>query len=539
MQNIKQNKCHESTKIEGSKHAQTGFNELHNAGLVCLSVCLLCLSGCSGFGTDSLSGDPLSSRPILPPEVPSAVPTESNPNVAPDAAINQLAQIVGTTAKQSTEAFNDDTTPSESQEITTPTFQFSTDLPAEPEFSNAFPAAELAPPVVDHALAEFDNNSTNLTQTVVNLVATTQPVEAALEAEPIATFTAPPRVQPDFFSQPLKPIAPPVAAPEPAPAPEVKIAVGMPPLSVADLQQLTQLAVETPSLSSSQSVDLSELELESNLTRKPPAPEPQPVKKPLTATEHLSETIRLIEATIPDASVPGEHHGAGPGVQLLEILRQKMDQVSSADWRLSTTEHQYWQQQLQAVSVMFESDSTTSLDSENQTGRQTAARAIKHLERAASHLRSMAGLKLSGGQLCSQILGFGKFEELESNRFQPGDRALIYVEVENQAAQKILDEPASSSEDEPTWLTRLQTGYVIRDWAGNIVHQETYPVIEDLARRHRRDFYLHLPVTIGELSPGDYQLSVSVDDLGDSRESGNVDTATLPAIDFSIIQATN
>ena len=522
------------------------FNKFHNMGIVCLSICAFCLSGCSGFGTDSFSGDPLSSRPILPPEVPSAVPAESQPNVAPDAAINQLAQMVGATAKQSTEAFADDTTSSGSREITTPAFRFSNDLPDELDFNNDFPADELAPPVVDHALAEFDNDSTSLTETVVKLVATTQPVEAEVAVEPIATFTEPPVVrpnlvqpdfvQPDFISQPLRPITPPVANPEPAPTPETKIAVGLPPLSAADIQQLTQGAVETPSLSSSQSVDLSELEFESNLAKKTPAPDPQPVKKSLTATEHLSETIRLIEETIPDASVSGEYYGAAPGVRLLEILRQKMDQVSSSDWRLSTTEYQYWQQQLQAVSVMFESDSTASLDSENQTGRQTAARAIEHLERAASHLRSMAGLKLSGGQLCSQILGFGKFEELESNQFQPGDRALIYVEVENQATQKISDEPSLGSESEPAWLTRLQAGYVIRDSAGNIVHHETYPVIEDLARRHRRDFYLHLPVTIAELSPGQYQLSVSVDDLGDSRKSGNTDTANLTAIDFSVVE---
>ena len=406
------------------------FNKFHNMGIVCLSICAFCLSGCSGFGTDSFSGDPLSSRPILPPEVPSAVPAESQPNVAPDAAINQLAQMVGATAKQSTEAFADDTTSSGSREITTPAFRFSNDLPDELDFSNDFPADELAPPVVDHALAEFDNDSTSLTETVVKLVATTQPVEAEVAVEPIATFTEPPVVrpnlvqpdfvQPDFISQPLRPITPPVTKPEPAPAPEMKIAVGLPPLSAADIQQLTQGAVETPSLSSSQSVDLSELEFESNLAKKTPAPDPQPVKKSLTATEHLSETIRLIEETIPDASVSGEYYGAAPGVRLLEILRQKMAQVSSSDWRLSTTEYQYWQQQLQAVSVMFESDSTASLDSENQTGRQNAVRAIEHLERAASHLRSMAGLKLLVGNCAHRFSVLESLKNLNPISFSQG-----------------------------------------------------------------------------------------------------------------------
>ena len=47
---------------------------------------------------------------------------------------------------------------------------------------------------------------------------------------------------------------------------------------------------------------------------------------------------------------------------------------------------------------------------------------------------------------------------------------------------------------------------------------------------------LAIAVTIAELSPGQYQLSVSVDDLGDSRKSGNTDTANLTAIDFSVVE---
>ena len=528
-----------------------GFRSLNGVVLV---AAIACLTGCSGLGTDNFSGDALSGRPILPPEIPPSAQPESD--AKPDAAINQLAEMVGATAKNTTDATTGDAPSSVSQEVKTPAFRFSAELPEEPNFSNDFPAAE----PTGHAtptVAEFENGSTSSTESVVTLVASTQPVGAEIANEPIGTYEPTGTLDDltklvesasaefkEFESvpplpaqrQPLKPIV--VANPEPEPAPveDVKVAVGLPPLSVADLNELTQSVIETPSLASSQSVDLSELELESHLAAKPTPPAPQPPQKPLTAAEHLSETIRLIEETVSSASGSGEYHGAEPGVRLLEILRQKMERVSSSDWRLSATEHQYWQQQLQAVSVMFESDSNATSEGENQTRHQTATRAIEHLERAASHLRSMAGLKLYGGQLCSQIFGFGKFEELKSKQFQPGDRALIYVEIENQATQKLSGDSSSASENGSTWQTRLRASYVVRDTAKNIVHQETYPDIEDLARRHRRDFYVHLPVTIPELSPGDYQLSVSVEDLGDPDST---DAATLPAIDFSVAQLAN
>lgn len=527
------------------------------ARFICLSISAACLSGCSGFGTDSFSGDALSSPPILPPEPSSVMQAEPDPGIALDdnhKAIDQLAQMVGATAKNPADvlAEAEAAARTSSQDVRTPAFRFTTEMPVEPDFDNDFPAVELAAPVI-HKDAEFieasasDSTSlTHLTEAGVMLVAATEPIAERI-AEPIGAGIA---IEPNSISssvptepeptpQPLKPIVDSLTQPkletepEPTSLEDVTVTVGLPPLSAADMHELTQSFVAAPSLASHQSVDLSKLELESNLAAKPTPPAPQPQEKALTPAEHLSETIRLIEETVAETSVSGEHHGAEPGVRLLQILREKMDQVSPSNWRLSNQEHQYWQQQLEAVSVMFESESINTPDGNREPQRHTATRAIEHLERAAQHLRSMAGLRLHGGQLCSQILGFGKFEELESNRFQPGDRALIYVEVENHSSQVVSSDSSSTSENSATFQTRLQASYVVHDLAGKIVHEEIYPAIEDLARRHRRDFYLHLPITIFELSPGEYQITVSIKDLA------NASKATLPAIDFLVVQPTD
>ena len=512
------------------------------ASFICLGISVACLSGCTGFGTDSFSGDALSSRQILPPETPSVMQAEPEHDIVLDddhKTIDQLAQMVGATTKNPADVLADAAARSSSQEVRTPAFSFTTEVPPEPDFDNDFPAADLAAPMI-HKDAEFidasASDSTSLTEAGVVLVATTEPIGAGIVIEPNSLTT-----EPELIPQPLKPITSsltqpkiePQPEPEPMSAEDISVAVGLPPLSAADMHELTKSVVTAPSLASHQSVDLSKLELESTLAAKPTPPAPQPQEKVMTPAEHLSETIRLIEETVAETSVSGEHHGAEPGVRLLQILRQKMEQVSSSNWRLSNQEHQYWQQQLEAVSVMFESESSDTPNGNGEPQRQTATRAIEHLESAAQHLRSMAGLKVYGGQLCSQILGFGKFEELESNRFQPGDRALIYVEVENHSSQMVMSDSSSTSANSSTFQTRLQASYVVHDSAGKIVHEETYPAIEDMARRHRRDFYLHLPVTILELSPGEYQITVSIEDLA------NANTATLPAIDFSVVQPTD
>ena len=538
MKNITKHNTQPSARAKSLVHVRPQLYVASFVGIICLSVCAVSLSGCSGFGTDSFSGPPLSSHPILPAEIPPTAKTVSDLDIEisseeANEPINQLAQMVGATANSPITAGSDEATPYGPQAVSNPGFRFATELPDEPNFNHDFSPAQLAAPII-HKNAKLIDASTNQTKSVVKLVATTEPIGAGIVVQP--NLLSP---KPELVPNPLKPIdaTPPETdtQPEPKPAPVegIEVAVGLPPLSATDMHELTRSVVDTPSLASYQSVDLSELELESNLAAKPTPPAPEPQEKSLTATEHLSETIRLIEETVGDTSGLGEQHGADPGVRLLQILHQKMDQVSSSDWRLSAEEHRCWQQQLEAVSVMFESGTAATPAGDSEPQRQTAARTIEHLESAASHLRSIAGLKLYGGQLCSQILGFGKFEELESNEFQPGDRALIYVEIENQSSQIVSGETSPASENRSTFQTRLRASYAVHDSAGKLVHQETYSPIEDLARRHRRDFYLHLPVTIAKLIPGDYKILVSVEDLG------NANAATLSAIDFSIIPPTH
>ncbi|MFN5709553.1 MAG: hypothetical protein ACK48X_15985, partial [Planctomycetota bacterium] len=43
--------------------------------------------------------------------------------------------------------------------------------------------------------------------------------------------------------------------------------------------------------------------------------------------------------------------------------------------------------------------------------------------------------------------------------------------------------------------------------------QAEFPIVEDVARNRRRDFYLYVPFTVGELPAGKYRVHLLVDDL--------------------------
>ena len=114
---------------------------------------------------------------------------------------------------------------------------------------------------------------------------------------------------------------------------------------------------------------------------------------------------------------------------------------------------------------------------------------------------------------------------MDSTTFAPGDQALVYVEVENFESQP---SETSDSAEPNQWTTRLNASYAIYDSSGSVVQQRQYPLIEDIARKRRRDFYVDLPRTVGELDAGQYELQVIIEDANRST------SATLPVVKFSV-----
>ena len=77
--------------------------------------------------------------------------------------------------------------------------------------------------------------------------------------------------------------------------------------------------------------------------------------------------------------------------------------------------------------------------------------------------------------------------------------------------------------------TRLAGSYIVYDANQEVVQQEKFPVVEDLARKRRRDFYMHLPFVVGDLSPGKYTYQLMVDDVG-----GGKSASLEPALQFEV-----
>ncbi len=114
---------------------------------------------------------------------------------------------------------------------------------------------------------------------------------------------------------------------------------------------------------------------------------------------------------------------------------------------------------------------------------------------------------LTNAALCTSVSGFGQFTRFVNSNFKSGQRMLVYCELENFTSVE------TEIDNESAFRTQLQGSYVIYDSAGKIMNQKEFPIVEDVAKNRRRDFYVHLPVRLGALPPGSYQLQVVIEDL--------------------------
>ena len=116
-------------------------------------------------------------------------------------------------------------------------------------------------------------------------------------------------------------------------------------------------------------------------------------------------------------------------------------------------------------------------------------------QKQVEQIQDPSELRLANVSFCTSVSGYGQFTPFPRNAFQPRQRLLVYCEIENFTSVK------STTQTEVSFRTRLRGSYLIQDDQGQTVDQKEFPVVEDVAETQRRDFYVHLPIRLGELAP--------------------------------------
>ena len=216
--------------------------------------------------------------------------------------------------------------------------------------------------------------------------------------------------------------------------------------------------------------------------------------KPLTWREQLRETATSLQNQIDRSTNLTEKSHLKGKLELLQLLPDELDE----------TQHQY----LDALTDLLR---TTGQDQPQDVF--VAGQTLERLKNAVAYMEQVANLKIVNATFCTKVMGFGQFTPTNSMTFAPGQQILVYCEIENHTAQpKIVDGQSLHS-------TRLSGSFLVYDANQVAVQQDTFPVVEDLAQQRRQDFYMHIPLTLGQLPPGQYTYQLMVDDVGGQKSA--------------------
>lgn len=240
----------------------------------------------------------------------------------------------------------------------------------------------------------------------------------------------------------------------------------------------------------------------------------------VTETTELSETLNNLRNAIANSESLDPAAEFTAELTALELLIERVNVLAASESE-PTEAQSLCEHQLQALVATLRPE---SLDISRPEGRQIATRTLEHLREAISQLEKLVSLKISHGTLCTEVRGFGQYKPFSSTEFRVGQPVLLYCEIENFCS---VEEKAQS--DVSDYRTRLKSSLVICREDGTVAQQAEFPVVEDVARNRRRDFYLYVPFTVGELSPGKYRAHLMVDDL-----QGRKQAVLDPPVEFSV-----
>ncbi len=133
-----------------------------------------------------------------------------------------------------------------------------------------------------------------------------------------------------------------------------------------------------------------------------------------------------------------------------------------------------------------------------------SAKVLRSLREATADLSASSKLELKNLAFCERVEHFGGYSEFPRNEFAPRQQVILYVEVENFAAEQ---RSAAGYE------TELQGRYTVYDGRGQIVAERELPLDKGICRNYRRDYFLAYPIYLPEaIAPGRYRLELSIED---------------------------
>lgn len=225
----------------------------------------------------------------------------------------------------------------------------------------------------------------------------------------------------------------------------------------------------------------------------------------------LEATIGGLENNIAQSPTTAAELADHARLRMLYVIAGQREDALRPIPTLEPSLQDFWTKELYGLSAWLDSDRYPEPS-------QRAAETKRHLVEAATALGETAPLAVRSLAFCDEIQSFGAIHRFDEYVFRPGQRVLLYAEVDN-----FQSEPSAKG-----YHTQLRSSYEIFDMQGRRVAEPKSTIIEEHCSKPRRDFFIaHDFLMPRQIYPGNYTLQLTIEDLK-SKKVGQ------SSIEFSI-----
>jgi hypothetical protein len=179
-------------------------------------------------------------------------------------------------------------------------------------------------------------------------------------------------------------------------------------------------------------------------------------------------------------------------LRLLAGLREEaLEPIPSMDPSMQD----FWSKQIYGLATLLDPATDTMIEGQRQ------------LAQAVTRLRDSTPLHVANLAFVTEVENYGTYTPFEKYEFAPGQRVILYAEIEN----------FESQQREAGYYTALKSSYQVFDGRGQRVAEQEFATNEEHCRNYRRDFFIGYEFSMPKINPGDYVLKLTVTDLNSQK----------------------
>jgi hypothetical protein len=221
---------------------------------------------------------------------------------------------------------------------------------------------------------------------------------------------------------------------------------------------------------------------------------------PLTQADwqaHLAAAIRSMESASAKGSASETDVASQARLRMLYLLAGRRDDAMRPLPAAPRATQEYWSSQIYGLATWMDAEKTPD-------PARRAAEAKRILSEAVNQLGDSALLTVRNLTFCTAVQYYGSFDAVKSPEFTPGQKVLLYAEVEN-----FRTEPSPKG-----FHTAVKFNWQIFDARGNRVGDYVSTTSEDQGLTPKHEFFLtkwfFLPTP---MAAGKYTLQFTVEDV--------------------------